>query len=78
MLGIELSSLFIIYTDRKIPGVDLQMGGLSILYRNLNRFTYARQPLFIAARDIKLIFPRFYIYCIGFQRQYGTPILTTQ
>jgi hypothetical protein len=57
---------------------DPQMDGLAIIYLNLNRFTHTRQSFFIAAFNIKLIFPRVQINRIGFQGQHSTPGLTIE
>jgi hypothetical protein len=75
ILVIQLSSLFVVYADRKVPSDDLQMDGLAIRSPDLNRFAHTRQSFFIAAFDIKLVFPLFHIDCTGFQGQYGTPVL---
>jgi len=50
----------------------------AIIYFNLNRFTHTRQSFFIAAFNIKLIFPRVQINRIGFQGQYCTSGLTIE
>lgn len=76
MLAIQLRSLFVVYADRKMPSVELQMDGFAILHRNLDRFARTRQSFFIAALDIKLIFSRFRIDYVGSQGKYGTPYLT--
>ena len=78
MHGIELRSLIIVYADCKIISYDPQMDGLAIIYLNLNRFAHSWQPFFIVSFYIKLIFPRFQIDRIGFQRQYCTPDLTIE
>ena len=78
MFVVQLCSLLVVYADRKVPGDDLQMDGLAIRHLNLNRFAHTWQSFFITARNIKFVFPRFHINRIGFQGQYGTPVLTIE
>jgi hypothetical protein len=78
MLVIQLRSLFVVYTDRKVLSNYLQMDSFAIRHPNLNRFAHTRQSFFIIARDIKFVFPRFHINRIGFQGQYGTLVLAIE
>jgi hypothetical protein len=75
MLDVQLSSLLVVYADRKMLGNDLQMNELAIRNPKLNRFAHTWQSFFITAFDIKLIFLRFHIDRNGFQGQYGATIL---